>query len=140
VKFYVSIFKDSKILGITRYEGESAVAASKPAGSVMTVAFQLQGQEFTALNGGPAFSFSQAVSFVINCKTQKEVDRYWDKLSEGGEKQPCGWVKDKYGLSWQVVPGILSKLLQGKDKVKSKRVYDAMLKMTKLDIETLKAA
>src|SRR4030095_8303758 len=109
-------------------------------GSVMTVEFQLDGQEFTALNGGPIFKFNESVSFVMNCETQEEVDRFWEKLSEGGQKSQCGWLKDKYGLSWQVVPTILEELFRDKDPEKSKRVMQAMLKMSKLDIQTLKKA
>jgi len=140
VKFYTSIFKNSKILGMTRYGDEGAKAAGRPKGSVMTVAFKLEGQEFTALNGGPVFTFSPAISFVVNCKTQKEVDELWEKLSEGGEKDQCGWLKDMYGVSWQIVPIVLGKMLQDKDPKKSKRVMEAMLKMDKIDIKTLKKA
>jgi len=140
VNFYTSIFKNSKILGMTRYGDEGAKAAGRPKGSVMTVAFKLEGQEFTALNGGPVFTFSPAISFVVNCKTQKEVDELWEKLSEGGEKDQCGWLKDKYGVSWQIVPIVLGKMLQDKDPKKSKRVMEAMLKMDKIDIKTLKKA
>ena len=129
--FYVSIFKNSKILSIVR---------SEPEGGVMTVEFQLDGQKFVALNGGPRFKFTEAVSFVINCETQQEVDEYWEKLLEGGEEGMCGWLKDKYGLSWQIVPAVLTELLQDKDAVKAKRVMEAMLKMKKIDIKTLKQA
>ena len=139
-KFYTSIFKDSKILSITRYGEEGAKAAGRPKGSVMTVVFKLQGQEFIALNGGPVFTFSPAISFVVNCKTQKEVDELWEKLSEGGEKGQCGWLKDKYGVSWQIVPTVLGEMLQDKDPKKSRRVMEAMLKMEKIDIKTLKQA
>ena len=139
-KFYTSIFKNSKILSITRYGEEGAKAAGRPAGSVMTVVFKLEGQEFIALNGGPVFTFSPAISFVVNCKTQKEVDELWEKLSEGGEKGQCGWLKDRYGVSWQVVPTVLGEMLQDKDPKKSKRVMEAMLKMDKIDIQTLKQA
>ena len=140
--FYVSIFKNSKIKGVTRYDGQSAQASGQPAGTVMTVSFQLEGQEFVALNGGPHFKFSEAVSFVVNCKTQQEVDFYWEKLSAGGDEkaQMCGWLKDKYGLSWQIVPADLGKLLQDKDPKKSQRVMEALLKMKKLDVKTLKQA
>jgi predicted 3-demethylubiquinone-9 3-methyltransferase (glyoxalase superfamily) len=135
-QFYMSIFKNSKLLSISRY-GE---AGPGPKGSVMTVAFELDGEKFVALNGGPNYSFSPAVSFVVNCETQQEVDQYWERLSEGGEKIQCGWLRDKYGLSWQIVPTILPELLQDKDPDKRKRVMAAMLKMVKLDIEQLKRA
>lgn len=138
--FYVSIFKNSRISAITRYDESAAAVSGRPKGSVMTVEFQLDGQEFTALNGGPIFKFNESVSFVVNCETQEEVDRFWEKLSEGGQTSQCGWLKDKYGLSWQVVPTILAKLFQDKDPEKSKRVMQAMLKMSKLDIKTLKQA
>jgi predicted 3-demethylubiquinone-9 3-methyltransferase (glyoxalase superfamily) len=140
VNFYVSIFKNSKIGGVTRYSEESAEASGRPKGTVMTIEFQLDGQEFLALNGGPHFKFTEAVSFVVNCETQEEVDQYWDKLSAGGEESKCGWLKDKYGLSWQVVPTILPQLLQDKDAKKAKRVMEAMLQMAKIDIQKLKQA
>ncbi len=136
MNFYTSIFKNSKVLGFTRY-GE---AGPGPQGSVMTATFQLDGQEFTALNAGPRFKFTEAISLVVNCKTQDEVDEFWEKLSEGGEKSRCGWLKDKYGLSWQVVPTVLAELYGDKDPEKSKRVMQAMLQMDKLDIKTLKQA
>jgi len=136
VNSYVSIFKNSKVLSITRY-GE---AGPGPAGTVLTAAFQLQGQEFIALNGGPQFKFTEAISFSVNCESQEEVDQYWEKLSEGGEKGRCGWLKDKYGLSWQVNPVVLGEMLQDEDPEKAKRVMEAMLQMDKLDIETLKKA
>ena len=139
-KFYVSIFKNSKMGGITRYDEEGSKAAKRPKGTVMTVEFQLEGQEFVALNGGPHFKFTEAISFVVDCKTQEEVDKFWEKLSEGGEKSRCGWLKDKYGLSWQIVPTVLTEMLQDKDAEKSKRVMKAMLQMDKLDIKTLKQA
>jgi len=139
-KFYVSIFKNSKIGSITRYGEEGAAASGRPAGTVMTATFKLNGQEFTALNGGPIFTFSQAISFVVHCETQQEVDTLWEKLSEGGEKQQCGWLKDKYGLSWQIVPAVLIKLLQDKNPEKAQRVMQAMLQMDKIDIKTLKQA
>ena len=134
--FYVSIFKNSKVVSISRY-GD---AGPGPKGTVMVAAFQLDGQEFLALNGGPQFTFSPAVSFFISCETQQEVDELWEKLSEGGEKNRCGWLRDKYGLSWQVIPSVLGKMLQDKDAEKSRRVMKAMLQMDKLDIERLKQA
>ena len=135
-KFYVSIFNNSKIVNITRYGG----AGPGPEGSVMTVEFELDGQPFIALNGGPQFKFNEAISFSVGCKTQNEVDEFWEKLSEGGEEGPCGWLKDKYGLSWQVNPTILGEMLNDSDPAKSKRVMEAMLKMKKIDIEALKEA
>ena len=140
VKFYTSIFKDSKIGKISRYDEAAEKVAGRPAGSVMTVQFQLEGQEFVALNGGPQFKFTEAISFVVNCQTQAEVDKFWKKLSAGGKEVQCGWLKDKYGLSWQIVPTILGELLSGKDAAKSQRVMQAMLKMVKLDIKKLKQA
>ena len=140
VKFYTSIFKNSRIGKIARYDKAGEKVSGRPAGSVMTVEFQLEGQEFVALNGGPHFKFTEAISFVVNCKTQAEVDRFWKKLSAGGKKVQCGWLKDKYGLSWQIVPTILEELLRDQDAAKSQRVMEAMLKMVKLDIKKLKAA
>ena len=140
VKFYTSIFKNSKIGKVARYDEAGEKAAGRPAGSVMTVEFQLEGQQFMALNGGPHFKFTEAISFVVNCKTQAEVDKFWKKLSTGGKEVQCGWLKDKYGLSWQIVPTILGELLSGKDAAKSQRVMQAMLKMVKLDIKKLKQA
>jgi len=134
--FYVSIFKNSKIVTIARY-GE---AGPGPKGSVMTVVFQLDGQEFIALNGGPQFKFTEAISFSVDCKTQGEVDRFWEKLSEGGTEAPCGWLKDKYGLSWQINPTVLGEMLSDPDPRKSKRVMEAMLQMKKIDIARLKQA
>lgn len=134
--FYTSIFKNSKIGTISRY-GEGGPG---PKGSAMSATFQLEGQEFIALNGGPQYNFTPAISFFIHCETQEEVDHYWDKLSEGGRTVQCGWLQDKFGLSWQVVPTILFKLLNDKDPAKSKRVMQAMLKMIKLDIQGLKDA
>ncbi|HEX7574575.1 MAG TPA: VOC family protein [Bacteroidota bacterium] len=135
-KFYVSIFKNSRIVTMTRY-GETGPG---PKGTVMSVIFQLDGEQFFALNGGPVFKFSEAISFFINCETQQEVDELWEKLSEGGAKSQCGWLKDKYGLSWQVVPTVLGKYLQDKDPEKSRRVMEAMLQMTKIDIDKLTQA
>jgi predicted 3-demethylubiquinone-9 3-methyltransferase (glyoxalase superfamily) len=140
VKFYVSIFRNSKIGSITRYEEEAAKASGRPKGSVMTVAFELAGQEFVALNGGPLFKFSEAISFVVNCETQEEVDHFWEKLSAGGQEVQCGWLKDRFGVSWQVVPTVLGEMLQDKDREKSKRVMAAMLKMKRINIEALKKA
>lgn len=139
-RFYTSLFKNSKIGTITRYDEEGAKAAGRPEGTVMTVSFQLEGQEFVALNGGPVFKFTEAISLVVNCTTQGEVDELWDKLSAGGEESVCGWLKDKYGLSWQVVPTILGEMLNDKDAEKSKRVMKAMLQMKKIDIPTLEQA
>lgn len=135
-KFYVSLFKNSKIIKIARY-GE---AGPGPAGTVMTVRFQLDGQEFVALNGGPLFKFNESVSFVVNCKTQEEVDEFWEKLSAGGQKSRCGWLKDQYGLSWQIVPAILNELASDPDPAKSQRVMQAMLQMDKLDLKVLQQA
>ncbi len=136
-QFYVSIFKNSKILHVSRY-GD---AGPGPKGSVMVVNFQLAGQEFTALNGGPLFKFSEAFSFVVNCENQQEVDEYWGKLtSGGGQESQCGWLKDKFGFSWQIVPTALGKLMSDKDPQKANRVMEALLKMKKLDIATLEAA
>jgi predicted 3-demethylubiquinone-9 3-methyltransferase (glyoxalase superfamily) len=138
--FYVSIFKNSKIGKISRYDEDGAKASGRPKGSVLVVSFQLDGQEFAALNGGPNFTFSPAVSFAVDCQTQKEVDTYWEKLSEGGMPGQCGWLTDKYGLSWQIVPTILPKLLMDIDTEKSKKVMQALLQMTKIDIKVLKQA
>ncbi|PYJ51111.1 MAG: hypothetical protein DME69_12055 [Verrucomicrobia bacterium] len=140
VKFYSSIFKNSKIRKIARYDKTGEKAAGQPPGSVMTIEFEIEGQEFIALNGGPHFKFTEAVSFVVSCKTQSEVDYYWKKLSAGGKEVQCGWLKDKFGLSWQIVPTILGELMSDKDPAKSERVMEAMLKMVKLDINKLKAA
>ena len=136
VNFYVSIFKNSKVLSTMRY-GD---AGPGPKETVMTIAFQLDGQEFTALNGGPQFKFTEAISLVVHCQTQEEVDYFWEKLSAGGEKVECGWLKDKFGLSWQIVPDVLIELLQDSDSQKSQRVMKAMMQMKKLDIEELKQA
>jgi predicted 3-demethylubiquinone-9 3-methyltransferase (glyoxalase superfamily) len=136
MNFYTSIFKNSKIVSVTRY-GE---AGPGPKGTVMTAKFELNGQEFVALNGGPQFTFTEAISFVVNCETQQEVDELWEKLSEGGNKSRCGWLKDQYGLSWQIVPTALVEMLQDKDDKKSTRVMQAMLQMDKIDIETLRRA
>ncbi len=135
-RFYVSVFPGSKIVKVTRY-GE---AGPGPKGSVMTVVFELDGQEFIALNGGPQFKFTEAISFSVGCETQEEVDRYWKKLYDGGEEGPCGWLKDRYGRSWQINPIILGELLADPDPAKAKRVMEAMLKMKKIDIQGLKTA
>ena len=139
-KFYVSIFKNSKIGSVTRYGDAGAEVSGRAKGSVMIVTFQLDGQEFIALNGGPQFTFSPAISFLVNCKTQQEIDELWEKLSEGGATQQCGWLQDKYGVSWQIVPTILGELMQDKDTKKTERVMKAMLQMTKIDIKRLKQA
>ena len=141
-EFYTGIFRNSKIVEIARYGEVGYEVHGKPAGTVMTVAFELEGQSFTALNGGPVFKFNEAVSFQVNCETQQEVDYYWEKLSEGGDEkaQQCGWLKDKYGASWQVVPRVLVEMITDSDSGKSGRVMEAMLKMKKIDIEELKRA
>jgi predicted 3-demethylubiquinone-9 3-methyltransferase (glyoxalase superfamily) len=138
VNFYISVFRNSKIVSVTRYGEAGAAASGRPQGTIMTMTFQIEGQPFMALNGGPVFKFTEAISFIVNCKTQKEVDEFWEKLSEGGEEGRCGWLKDKYGLSWQVVPTVLGEMLQDKDARKSERVMKAMLQMKKIDIEGLK--
>ena len=134
--FYVALFPNSKIGGISRY-GESGPG---PKGSVMTVAFEIGGQKFTALNGGPNFRFTEAISFVVHCETQDEVDRYWSTLADGGATNVCGWLKDKYGLSWQIVPVFLMQVLEEKNARKTENVMKAVMQMTKLDIATLKKA
>ena len=138
---YVSIFKNSRVLGTTRYGKEGHEIHGREAGSVMTVEFELEGQKFVGLNGGPLFKFSEAISFQIFCETQEEVDQFWSKLTAGGGQEgPCGWLKDKFGLSWQVVPTVLMEMLKGPDAVKSQRVTKAFLQMKKFDIEALKKA
>ena len=134
--FYASVFKNSKVKAVTRYSG----AGPGPKGSVMTVNFELDGQEFTALNGGPQFAFTEAVSFVVHCDTQQDVDEYWNKLTEGGRAVQCGWLKDKYGLSWQIVPKALPRLLQQTDPKKAQRVVQALMQMTKIDVAQLEQA
>ncbi len=134
--FYTSVFENSKIVSITRY-GEGGPG---PKGSVMTVGFQLEGQDFIALNGGPHFKFTEAISFSVNCATQEEVDNFWNKLSEGGEEGPCGWLKDRYGLSWQINPTVLGEMLDDPDPAKAQRVMKAMLQMKKIDIKSLRRA
>jgi predicted 3-demethylubiquinone-9 3-methyltransferase (glyoxalase superfamily) len=138
--FYTSIFNNSKITTVTRYSDAASQAAGMPKGSVMTVAFQIEGENFTAINGGPVFKFTEAISFVINCETQKEIDYYWERLSEGGDPkaQQCGWLKDKYGLSWQIVPSQLGELMS--DSSKAGRVMSALLQMKKPDLRTLQEA
>jgi predicted 3-demethylubiquinone-9 3-methyltransferase (glyoxalase superfamily) len=142
VNFYVSIFKNSKSGSASRYDEAGAKASGRPKGSVMTIPFRLNGQEFVALNGGPHFKFTEAISFVVNCESQEEVEYFWEKLSQGGDEkaQQCGWLKDKYGLSWQIVPTELGKLMSDPDPEKSARVMKAMLQMKKIEIEGLKKA
>ena len=136
MNFYVSIFKNSKVGRVTRY-GD---AGPGPKGSVMSATFQLEGQEFFALNGGPHYTFTPAISLFVNCETQQEVDELWEKLSAGGRKDRCGWLQDKYGLSWQIIPSVLVEMLGDKDPAKGKRVMQAMLQMEKIDIKRLKQA
>lgn len=144
VKFYLSVFKNGKIRKIARYTEvtpDGAPDSWPPPGSVMTIEFEILGQRFTALNGGPVFKFNEAISFVVHCKTQREVDYYWKKLTGGGgEAVQCGWLKDRFGISWQIVPEALLELMSSKDRAKVARVTAAMLKMVKLDVKTLKAA
>lgn len=142
VKYYVSIFKNAKIGKITKYGKEGQDIHGMPEGTVMTVEFWLEGQKFVALNGGPHFKFNEAISFVVNCETQDEIDFYWNKLSEGGDKnaQQCGWLKDKYGLSWQVVPVQLAEMFSDADTKKTQRLMKVMLKMKKMDLEKLQQA
>jgi predicted 3-demethylubiquinone-9 3-methyltransferase (glyoxalase superfamily) len=140
MNFYISIFRNSKIGNITRYGEEGAEASGRPKGTVMTASFELEGQEFMALNGGPTFKFTEAISFLVNCETQEEVDELWGKLSVDGKKGQCGWLKDKFGVSWQIVPTALGELLNDSDPVKSQRVMKAMLQMDKIDIKRLKLA
>jgi predicted 3-demethylubiquinone-9 3-methyltransferase (glyoxalase superfamily) len=141
-KFYTAIFNNSKIVSITRYGEAGHEVHGRPAGTVMTVAFELDGHAFTALNGGPMFKFNEAISFQVSCETQEELDYYWEKLSEGGDReaQQCGWLKDKYGASWQVIPNVLLEMLTNPDSKKSQRVMKSMLQMKKIDIEELKRA
>ena len=136
MNFYISIFKYSKVVNVSRY----GKGGPNPEGMLFTATFQLDGQEFTAVNGGPQFPFTEAISLFVNCKDQQEVDELWENLSEGGEKGQCGWLKDKYGLSWQIVPTVLLELMQDKDKEKANRVREAMLQMHKIDIKALKQA
>jgi predicted 3-demethylubiquinone-9 3-methyltransferase (glyoxalase superfamily) len=141
-KFYTGIFKNSRIVNVARYGEAGREVHGRPPGSVMTVAFELDGQRFTALNGGPLFKFNEAISFQVDCETQEEIDYYWDKLSEGGDKkaQQCGWLKDKFGASWQVVPRVLIEMMSDPDAEKSGRAMNAMLQMKKIDIAGLKQA
>jgi len=139
--FYVSVFKNSKIESVSRYPAEGQEVTGKQAGTVMTVKFLLDGQEFIALNGGPHFKFNEAISLVVNCETQEEIDEFWEKLTEGGGSEvQCGWLKDKYGLAWQITPPVLDEMLQDEDAEKAGRVMKAMLQMKKIDIQTLKQA
>jgi predicted 3-demethylubiquinone-9 3-methyltransferase (glyoxalase superfamily) len=141
VKVYTSIFKNSKVGRILRYGEEAAKTTGRPVGSVLTIEFELQGQKFVALNGGPLFKFNESISFVVNCETQEEVDYFWERLTaDGGQESQCGWLKDKFGVSWQVVPTVLIDMLHDKDSKKSERVMQAMLQMQKIDINKLKEA
>ncbi|MBI4555982.1 MAG: VOC family protein [Candidatus Hydrogenedentes bacterium] len=140
VNFYVSIFTNSKIVNVARYGEDGARVSGRPKGSVMTVTFELESQQFIALNGGPVFTFSPAISFGVNCNTQEEVDTLWEKLSEGGKKEQCGWLQDKYGVTWQIVPTVLGELLNDRDSAKSQRVMKTLLQMNKIDIEELRRA
>ncbi len=135
-RFYTSVFPNSRIVEVARYGS----AGPRPVGTVMTVTFELNGQKFVALNGGPEFKFNEAISFQVDCETQDEVDAYWSKLSEGGEEGPCGWLKDRYGVSWQIVPTVLPKLIADPDREKSQRVMQAMLSMKKIEIDELERA
>ena len=136
MNLYTSVFKDSKIVNVTRY-GKGAPGKE---GTVMTGTFQIDGQTFYVLNGGPQFKFTEAISLFVNCETQEEVDELWEKLSEGGQKSQCGWLKDKFGLSWQIIPAAMGQMLQDKDPQKSQRVMQAMMQMTRIDIQKLQAA
>jgi predicted 3-demethylubiquinone-9 3-methyltransferase (glyoxalase superfamily) len=141
VKFYTSVFKNSKVGRILRYDEEAASKSGRPTGSVLTIEFEIEGQKFVALNGGPQFKFNESVSFVVNCETQEEIDYFWGKLTaDGGEESQCGWLKDKFGLSWQVTPTVLIDMLHDRDSEKAERVMKAMLQMQKIEIEKLKAA
>jgi len=141
VKFYTSVFENSKVGRILRYGEEAAKASGRPAGSVLTIEFEIEGQKFVALNGGPLFKFNESISFVVNCETQEEVDYFWDNLkADGGEESACGWLKDKFGVSWQVVPTVLIDMLHDKNSKRAERVMHAMLQMKKIDINKLKEA
>ena len=139
-KFYVSVFKNGKLGSITRYGGAGSKVSGRPKGSVMTVTFEIEGQEFVALNGGPLFKFTEAVSFMVKCESQQEIDEMWSKLSEGGEEGPCGWLKDKYGLSWQIVVPEWDEMLRDKDAQKSERAMAAILQMSKPDLQRIQQA
>ena len=140
-KFYTSVFKNSKLGRIFRHNEEASEKTGRPVGSVLTIEFELQGQKFVALNGGPEFKFNESISFVVNCETQEEVDYFWEKLTtDGGEESQCGWLKDKFGVSWQITPTILIDMLHDRDSEKSERVMKAMLQMQKIDIAKLRAA
>ena len=138
--YYVSVFRNSKIRSVARYGEAGAKVSGRPEGTVMTVAFELDGQEFIALNGGPQFKFSEAISFVVKCETQREIDELWEKLSRGGEEVECGWLKDRYGLSWQVVPAVLGEMMSDPDPARSQRVMEALVKMKKRDLAELENA
>jgi predicted 3-demethylubiquinone-9 3-methyltransferase (glyoxalase superfamily) len=141
--FYTSIFKNSKVGRLLRYGEEAAKVSQsgRPVGSVLTIEFEIEGQKFTALNGGPAFTFNESISFVVNCDTQEEVDYFWEKLTaDGGQESQCGWLKDKFGVSWQIVPSVLIEMLHDKDSEKSERAMKAMLQMQRIDIKTLREA
>ena len=140
VGFYVSVFDNSEVGTVSYYDEASSKASGRPEGTVMTISFELDGQHFIALNGGPEFKFTPAISFVVNCDTQPEIDYFWEKLSAGGKEVACGWLEDKYGVSWQIVPVVLGELMKSKDPEKSGRVMAALMKMKKLDIEALEEA
>ncbi len=140
VKFYASIFPNSKIGTIARYGKSAAKVSGRPEGSVMTIVFWINGQEFLALNGGPVFKFTEAISLMVRCKTQQEIDRYWKKLSKGGAEIECGWLKDKYGLSWQIVPEAMNRMMKSKDPQKTDRMMAALIQMKKLDLKRLEKA
>ena len=139
-RFYVSVFKNSRVGPASRYDEDTARAAGRPKGSVMTVPFEIEGQAFTALNGGPAFKFTEAISFVVNCESQDEVDYFWETLSAGGQEVECGWLKDRFGVSWQIVPRVLMQMLEDPDAARLARVMRAMMTMKKFDIAALKRA
>lgn len=140
-KFYTSVFENSEVGRILRYDEASAKGAGRPVGSVLTIEFEIAGQKFTALNGGPEFKFNESISFVVNCETQNEVDYFWEKLiADGGRESQCGWLKDKFGVSWQITPTVLIDMLNDKDAKKAERVMKAMMQMQKIDIKTLEEA
>ena len=140
MNFYVSVFKNARAGAVTRYGAAAARVSGKPEGSVLTATFEIEGQEFTALNGGPQFTFSEAVSFLVRCDTQEEIDDLWSKLTDGGEESMCGWLKDRFGVSWQIVPAALEGMIEGDDPARSERVMVAMLEMRKLDMARLEQA